>query len=706
MSRKGKQRQRSSTPATAVAEPLTGGGAEATGRRRWLFRVILVLVPFLVLFTLELLLRVAGYGVAMDFVLRQDVEGEPRYLSNPRFTWLFFEPGVARIPPPFSLPLTKPSGTYRVFVLGDSAAQGDPEPAFGIARMLEVLLRDQYPGVEFEVVNAAATAVNSHFVYASARACLRLEPDLLVLYTGNNEVVGPYGAGTVLTSAAPQLPLVRAALSVRGTRLGQLVAGSLRAAGRGLGRPQPPAAWHGMEMFLERQLRRSDAALERTYRTFERNLEDTCRAAYRAGVPLVLSTIAVNLRNCGPFASLHKSALSAAELADWEALFRAGAALEAEGRCAEAVAPLQEAAQLDPEHAETLYRLGRCEAQLGHDADARLHLALARDLDTLRFRADTRTNATVRDVARRVSGLRLVDADQLLAAHAPHGAAGDETFVDHVHLTFHGNYLLTGALLEQVRQALPDWVRRHGSPEALPSEDEVGRRLVYTELDRYRIAETMQQRLRDAPFSAQPDHAEHVKRFADELAWLRARGDTGAVEASLKQYEQALAGEHPHWTLRERYAAILKRSGKAAEATAEWTTLTRQFPQYPAFQLQLARALRDTQHLPEARAALQKVLDYQPEAPVTLIEVARLELMQGHTAEAIQAARHAVALDPRDATALNTLAASLCPRYECAPPARAEAITLLTRALELAPESAAVRHELEELQKAAGAGVR
>jgi len=594
--------------------------------------------------------------------------------------------------------VTKLQGTYRVFVLGSSAAQGDPEPGFGIARLLEVLLRDQYPGVELEVINAAATAVNSHFVYASARACLRLEPDLLVVYAGNNEVVGPYGAGTVLTAAAPPLPLVRAAVAVRGPRLGQLVEGVARAARKSLGRGRAPGAWHGMEMFLEQQVRRSDPALERTYRNYERNLADTCRLARGAGVPVVLSTVAVNLRSCGPFASLHAASLSAADRSRWDALFAAGARLEGEGRWAEAADSLQKAVEIYPEHAEALYRLGRCEARFGRDADARRHLELARDLDTLRFRADTRTNAIVREVARRESGVRLVDAEETLAAQSPQGTPGDESFLDHVHLTFRGNYLLGTALFEQVREALPDVVRRQGSGRPMPSEEEVARWLVYTELDRYRIAETMQLRLGDAPFTNQPDHIEQAKRFADEIVLLRSRGDSGAVDVAVREYEQALAGGQAHWSVRERYATIEKRIGNAATAAIQWEILTKQLPQYPTFQLQLSRALRDAGHFAEARAALQKVLDYQLDTPVTLVEVARLELMQGRAAEATQAARRAVSIDPRDANALTVLAASLCPRHQCAPQERTEAIGLLQRALELAPESEAVRRDLDALE--------
>jgi len=401
-----------------------------------------------------------------------------------------------------------------------------------------------------------------------------------------------------------------------------------------------------MRMFLEQQVRPGDPALERAYRSFEGNLADTCRVARAAGVPVVLSTVAVNLRSCGPFAS--------------------------------------------PEAAE-LYRLGRDEARLGRDEEARRTLERARDLDTLRFRADTRTNAIVREVARREAGARLVDAEEEIARQSPHGVPGDETFLDHVHLSFRGNYQVSVALRRGGSRGPAGAVRRRATGAPPPSEEEVARRLVFTELDRYNIAETMQQRLREPPFTNQPDHDEHLSRFAGEMVALRARGDAGGVDAAVAEYERALASPRPHWSLRERYAGIQRRLRNPAAAVAQLEVLTLEFPQQPGFQILLSRALRDGGRLAEARQALQKVIDYQPDAPATLLELAQLELAQGRAAEAAQAARQAVALDPRDANALMTLAASLCPRGQCGPAERAEAILLLTRALETAPESDVVR---------------
>jgi len=692
-----KRRPRRAAPApppagTARAKP----AALPSARRRYVFRAVVLALPWLLLLAAELLLRALGVGAAMDFVLRQQVDGEPRLLSNPRFSWLFFEPALARAPSPFSLAERKPAGAVRVFVLGSSAAQGDPEPAFGLARVLEVLLADRYPGVELEVVNAAATAVNSHYVYQAARGCLGLEPDLLVVYAGNNEVVGPFGAGTVLSAQAPPLPLVRAQVAVQRTRTGQLAGRTVRAAARALGRGTSPGVWHGMEMFLDRQVARDDPRLARTYHNYERNLVDLCRIARGAGVPVLLSTVAVNLRSCGPFGSARLGALSAASRSRWDSAYAEARQLEAAGRWQDAALRLREAVALDAGHAESVYRLGRCELRLGRLEDARRHLGLARDLDTLRFRADSRTNAIVREVARR-EGTMLVDAEQALAAQSPDGLPGEETFLDHVHLTFDGNYRLAAALLDPVSLALPQPVRARASGRNIPSAEEVAHRLVYTDLDRYRIAETMQQRLRDPPFTNQPDHPEQVKRFDDELLALR-EGGGAAVEAAVTQYQAALRSGGAHWSLRERYAIIQKRVGNAALAADQWRILTRVLPQYPGFWLQLSRALRDSGRFGEARDALEKVLEYQPDAAVTLAELARLELAQGRTEPAREAASRAVAADPRDANALELLAATVCPRRECGPEERSRAVGLLRRALEAAPESEVIRRDLDALQ--------
>src|SRR5262249_54256780 len=150
----------------------------------------------------------------------------------------------------------------RLFVLGESAAQGFPDPATSFSRILEVLLRQQFPDDHFEVVNTAMTAINSHVILPVARECAGHQPDVFITYIGNNEVVGPFGAANVIGSYSPRLRLIRANLALKSTRTGQLLTNVTRWLGA---KPGGPEFWGGMEMFTRTQVGSGDAALQATY---------------------------------------------------------------------------------------------------------------------------------------------------------------------------------------------------------------------------------------------------------------------------------------------------------------------------------------------------------------------------------------------------------------------------------------------------------
>jgi hypothetical protein len=133
--------------------------------------------------------------------------------------------------------------TIRVFVFGESAAYGDPQPEFGLCRVLEALLDGRYPDKHFEVINTAMTAINSHVILPIARDCAAQNGDFWVIYMGNNEVVGPYGSGTVFGPQAANLALVRAGVAFKATRIGQALGNLVRHAQK---RPLNQSEWGGM----------------------------------------------------------------------------------------------------------------------------------------------------------------------------------------------------------------------------------------------------------------------------------------------------------------------------------------------------------------------------------------------------------------------------------------------------------------------------
>jgi len=137
-----------------------------------------VLAPVVFVLLLEGGLRLFEYGHPPGFSVKAEVGGHEVVRDNPTFAWRFFPRHLARAQIPFSIPAAKSSAAYRIFVLGESAAQGVPDHTFSFSRILEVLLRDRYPGVLLEVVNTAITAVNSHAIREIADNCSRLNPDL------------------------------------------------------------------------------------------------------------------------------------------------------------------------------------------------------------------------------------------------------------------------------------------------------------------------------------------------------------------------------------------------------------------------------------------------------------------------------------------------------------------------------------------------
>jgi len=491
---------------------------------RW-YRLLAIFSPLMVVLVVELCLRVFGCGFPTSFFLSAKQEGKPVLIENYQFGWRFFPSTLARSPQPILFPTVKPPGGLRVFVFGESAAMGDPEPSYGLARQLERLLQAAHPERAIQVVNVAMTAINSHVIRDIARDCAGAEGDCWIIYAGNNEVVGPYGAGTVFGRQAASLAFIRLDLALKRFRLVQALGN--------MGGNRQATEWRGMEMFREHEVTSHDPKLRRVYDNFERNMRAIIDAGARCGAKVVVASVPVNLKDCPPFASKHRAGLTADQEREWTARYEAGRKAEGQGRFAEALSAYEQAAQFDAEHAELNYRRASCQRALGQTNAAKASYALARDLDTLRFRADSRLNEIVRRSARSKSAA-FVDAEEECSRAAPGQVPGDEVFHDHVHLNFSGNYWLATLLLPEVERQLFGQTA-DANPALRLSESDMARRLAFTDFDRGRVAEEMRARLRQPPFSEQSNYAERDGGLTRQLAVL-----TNSPTSSLTNYVDAI----------------------------------------------------------------------------------------------------------------------------------------------------------------------
>ena len=92
---------------------------------------------------------------------------------------------------------------------------------------------------------------------------------------------------------------------------------------------------------------------------------------------------------------------------------------------------------------------------MGDYRAAKEHFVRARDLDTLRFRADSRINDINRAVAARHRAQNWSMPRHSFPKESPNGIIGSELVYEHVHLTPPGNYLLARAMFLQIASKLP-----------------------------------------------------------------------------------------------------------------------------------------------------------------------------------------------------------------------------------------------------------
>ena len=521
-----------------------------------------ILSPLVALALAEGALRLARIGLPVRFLVPVSIAGRPGWGDNPFYGYRFFPPELARNPSPIAIERPKPAGRLRVAVLGESAAQGDPLLEFGPPRMLEKMLCEMAGADRCEVVNAAMTAINSPVVADIARDLQACRPDAVVLYIGNNEVVGPFGPGTIFSPLAGATRL--AALRVRLTRLRLAQLLQFR-------HPKSPQAWAGLDMFSRLRFPEGDPRLEPMYRAYRRHLESTVATCRKSGARVILSTIAVNLADCPPFGSEEPDALSAEARTRWKTEFENGDAARDRGDFAAARDAYGKAMLLFGRHAGLVHRLAQTEWAAGDRAAAREHFRRARDLDTQRFRADGRINEIIRAVARE-TGVELVDAEAAFDAASPErGVPGEELFLDHVHFTFEGTWRLAGLFAAALRGA---------NPAEIPAQETCRRRMFFTPWAERQQAVAMRERRARPPLKNQPGNERQIARLYETEARCSALIAETPLADVEREFRELSAAAPRDFFLPFRWGSILAEKGLWAEALPPLTNALRQVPHH------------------------------------------------------------------------------------------------------------------------------
>ena len=504
--------------------------------KRRLFMGITLAIPLVALAAAELGLRLAGWGGYPAFfrIAGQLPSGASVALVEPAATKPYFfanptRPGYAE-ETNFLIP--KPADTVRIFIVGESAAKGYPQPRnLSMASFLQALLGDAWPEKKVEVISLGTTAVASFPLVYLTREAVRYEPDLMVFYVGNNEFFGAYGVasinsfGTLPTWA---LPWMRA---LRGLAVVQAVEGVVR------GKADENRSL--MEQMVGKTVIPADSPLRAAAaRNLETHLGRMLDAVRAAGIPAVVCTTASN---------------------------EAG------------LAPLGEGGE-----AATRFALAKKQAAAGDRPAARDSFLAARDLDTMPWRPISATEQAIRRAAAE-RDMVLCDVAEVFRALSAEPATDWDLLDDHVHLSLRGQAEVARAIAASLA-TLPESVRVDAARlEALPDWKAYAERLGTNEWDDYRVNHTLRV-LFGVPFMKRTNRAA-FDRFETACRETEAR-----MSPEIREEARQWQSFRPHAgglrPLTGMVARVMLRENKPAEAERLYAIAERQVPDYTSWYLE------------------------------------------------------------------------------------------------------------------------
>ncbi len=362
-----------------------------------MFYVVSLLIPVLFFVLLETGLRIFKYG--NDYTQWVNpIAG--KYVLNPGIAHKYFH-DIQSVP--YSngdiFDEVKQPNAFRIFVLGESSGAGYPFlPTGSFSRYLQQRLSLVYPNSKIEVVNCSMTAISSYAMRDLFPGILREKPDLILMYAGHNEYYGALGAGSI-ESLGDSRGLVNLVIALEDYKTFQLVRNIIgSAAGLISGSREPPSGTLMARMAHDQYIGLNSNVYRRGIEQFEGNLSEILQMASRNHVPVILGTLACNLRDQPPFVSIKEGLLPSADTVFKEAQVSLGHG--------------------DLRTADSLFRY-------------------AKDLDALRFRAPTEINLDIVKLGGQY-GCPIVNIDSAFDAQSPSHVVGNELMTDHLHPTLRG----------------------------------------------------------------------------------------------------------------------------------------------------------------------------------------------------------------------------------------------------------------------------
>jgi tetratricopeptide (TPR) repeat protein len=565
--------------------------------------ITIVVVPLLFFVLLELALTALGIGKSFDYFHKTDIDGRPHYQENPDFADQFYPPSLNIGPLENTFAEERGPDLLRVYILGGSAAQGFPHKNHGLDRLLAAQLQAALPSGKIEVINLAMTSVNSHVVYAVAKSIPDNSADFAVILMGNNEVVGPYGPGTFNQNFLSSITLIRGIQALKRTRTWQAL-DSLILKFRPVD-AQQHLKWQGMQMFTQHGVPHDDPRMQSVYSHYEDNLVSIIETLRAKGIHVLLSSVPVNLRHSAPFLSVHRRDLSDDLLDQWRELTRKGAESSDQGDWDDAIAHFQAALEIDPDYADTHFRLATAFDNVSQFQQSKTHYQRALDLDALRFRADTRIDQVIRRVATSTANDAFSFVDSAAAAEQASRPfqPGWNLFLEHVHYDFAGNHVIAAEISRSIMSQLTG-----ADDYQPPSSAEVAKRIGFPNFDTLEEIRNLQGMIQHPPFPGQSNYAELQQFLEDKLQ--NAIREVGSSMAVVQRRQEVADSGLADWKVHFELAVLNQRLHNTPAMHHHLNRILQLYPHNRESYMKIAEAMSRDGRWREAIPYLEQSLYY------------------------------------------------------------------------------------------------
>ncbi len=472
---------------------------------------------------------------------------------NPEYARRFFSgvdvAGMRMAPHPFIEPST--GKKLRVVIAGGSSVQGFPHPRrLTASAYSRSMLSDIFPEYSVEVFNVGITAISSFAVNQVVEDALSLNPQIVVVYAGHNEIYGVYGSASLSSGGNSQF-----SKSIHYDLMQLGLTGFLRFVIEKL-RSSPSLDSRALMNVM------SDAGLvspgdirrKEALGNLRENMLELATKCKQKGIVLIVCTVASNERGFAP--ALVEPEILGDRINLWrneidlgiKALYHSPGISKAHFASAIGIAG---------EHAWSLFHYGRALEVLGETDSAHSYYLRARDADPYPWRANSEVNKILKEVSTEME-LTLVDVEKIFREKSPSSGIGWELMDDHLHPSNLGQLLLARSWSRAIKSDLGS-LNSYGK---IRLDEEYQRRHGYLALEKMAVYTEMYSLLSEPPMDrGNEEHVRILQQKADSL-WVRLtkgerqgfhfwKSGSSGRSLALSAADQLFANQE--WELASRY---------------------------------------------------------------------------------------------------------------------------------------------------------